>query len=238
VRRERRWASAAGKPGNGLLNDNYLGSRAACLCADSEGLLRPARSNKPTVRTANDNHQKKYPIPRPNSQPFQCALKKKATAAVHAEKCLSARVPRNITHGEPMMNSSDVSTLRIASREYPAPKLAKLGGMTALSAMTKASKPLKVGPILPPSRPVTTGRNQAEAFRNQASAIRRFGLRICIAIHNAAFARATSICKRQEWVIVDRGGYTSGPVSYVSHLGVARWNFHNRSFSVVSFSSY
>jgi hypothetical protein len=157
-----------------------------CVGVNSAASLRPVRSNSPAARTANEDHHRKYPIPRPNCQPYQCALKTKAAAAAHAEKRLSGRAPRNITHAEAMTNSSDVSTLRIASREYPAPKLLKLPGMTALSAMRKASKPVIVGPILPPPRPVTAGRNQAEALRSQASAIRRFGLLIYPTLRDAA----------------------------------------------------
>lgn len=182
------------------VDDNYLGKRAACVSVGSAAPFRPARTNNPAASTANEDHQKKYPIPRPIPHPFQCALKTKATAAAHAEKRLSARVPRNITHGEPMTKSSDVSTLRIASgASYPVPRLP---GITALSAMTKASKPLIVGPILPPPRPVTTGRDQAETLRSQASAIRRFDLltfappRCCIRLRDKYMQR--------EWVIVDK----------------------------------
>src|SRR5208282_3866738 len=70
--------------------DNYLGRRAVCVGVGSPTLFRPVRSNNPAASTANEDHQKKYPIPRPNPQPFQCALKAKATAAAHAENRLSS----------------------------------------------------------------------------------------------------------------------------------------------------
>jgi hypothetical protein len=123
-------------------------------------------------------------------------LKAKATAATHAETRLSFRVPRNITHGEPMTKSNDVDTLRIASgASYP---VWRLPGMTALSAIKKASKPLIVGPSLPP---LTAGRNQAEALRSQASAIRRLDLLIYALPATPRIACATSICKREEWLV-------------------------------------
>src|SRR5580692_9550478 len=44
--------------------DSYLASSAACPWVDSDALFRPARSNNPIASTANDNHQRNYPIPR------------------------------------------------------------------------------------------------------------------------------------------------------------------------------
>jgi hypothetical protein len=35
----------------------------------AKGKFRPARSNNPIASTANDNHQRKYPIPRSDIQP-------------------------------------------------------------------------------------------------------------------------------------------------------------------------
>lgn len=62
---------------------------AGCMGAGSSVRFRPVRSKSPAASTANEDHPKRYPIPRPNSQPFQCAFKTKATAAAHAEKRLT-----------------------------------------------------------------------------------------------------------------------------------------------------
>src|SRR5258708_7481853 len=132
------------------------------MCADTAASFCPSRSNKPNARSMNDNHQKKYPIPRPEVQlsvpRSQCAFKKKAAAATHAEACRTERVPRNTTHGDPTMNKSVVIALKIASttpyHELPP-------SQAALHAMRKACHPLR-GSILPPPILVTTGRNHAD----------------------------------------------------------------------------
>jgi hypothetical protein len=109
--------------------DSYLGSSAACPWVDSVALFRPARSNNPIASTANDNHQREYPIPRSDIQPsglsriYQCALKRKAAAATHADTRRSEGVPPNTAHGEPTMKSSVVNMLRVASiASYPVPR--------------------------------------------------------------------------------------------------------------------
>ena len=180
-----------------LLTTVILEEAQSPLGVSSAFRLLIVRSNNPAANTAKEDHQKKYPIARPISQPYQCALRIKATVEAHADKRFSVRVPRNITHGDPTTKSSDVSTLRIASREGPPPKLRKLSA-TAPSVMPKALKPLMLmtsRPITPPSTLVTAGRNQAEALRNQASVNRRSGLLVLAILRDAASACTSSICK-------------------------------------------
>jgi hypothetical protein len=92
-----------------------------CGGADSAALFCPARSNNPIASTANDSHQRKYPIPSPDIHPlgvrriYQCVLKRKAAAATHADMRRKERVRRSTAHGDTPMKNTVVNTLRAAS---------------------------------------------------------------------------------------------------------------------------
>jgi hypothetical protein len=148
-------------------------------------LFLPARSNKPIARRANDHHQRKYPIPRFDTQPlglsrtYQCALNRKAAAATHEDARWSARLPRNTTHDEATKKKIVVTALsaaRTSNHDHgPPPQI-------ALDAVTKASQPGIGGSIAPPPTPLTTGRNHAAPLSSHAPEIRRYGLLMLISL--------------------------------------------------------